>query len=488
MEKKDNWEQYRNELSRHNVQKLYHFTSRENIESIKKNGGLYSWAECVRRGIIVPKPGGSEDSHRIDRRKGLDEYVHLSFVKDHPMAYVAMGDRISYPYILEIDVEVAWWEGTLYSDRNAASSEARIGSGLGNLRSIDFEVLGAWKMFDLTEAQRPYYQAEVLVRDFIPMENIHIVDYINERGDRYSPDRLTFLKPAKYGDGNVKVDEGTEVIADSLCPNWGIDSIDFPDTVKKIGSHAFCQCSGLRQIKLPASLEKIGEMAFFNCHGVKQIVIPENVKEIGGGAFSGTIYDIICKSPHFKVQDGILYSSDMSRVISCFSNAKKIELPSSVRRIEPYAFNFSQELREVVLHDGVEYIGDRAFDFCPWLKKINLPSTLKEIGDGVFCACHWMGTIEIPDSVEHIGDCAFFDCERLETLRLPKNLTSLGGGLCAQCHLLEAFWFPESLSDLSHITNYFFYSTKLKAIYIPIGKATKYRERLSDYTSVLVEY
>ena len=31
-----------------NVEKLYHFTDRENLESIKKNGGLYSWDFCEK--------------------------------------------------------------------------------------------------------------------------------------------------------------------------------------------------------------------------------------------------------------------------------------------------------------------------------------------------------------------------------------------------------------------------------------------------------
>lgn len=404
MDRKENWEQYRNELSRHNVTKLYHFTSRENIDSIKKNGGLYSWAECVRRGITVSKPGGSYESHEIDARKGLDEYVHLSFVKDHPMAYVAMEDRISNPYILEIDVEVAWWEGTLYSDRNAASSLARIGGELWNLRTIKYDVLGAWKMFDLTEALKPYYQAEVLVKDFIPIENIHIVDYINDRGDRYSPDRLTFLKPHLYGSYDVIVDEGTTSIKAGACSClYGLESVTLPKSLITIGKDAFCKCCAMKDIELPENLESIGERAFFNCKELKSIVIPRNVKDIGGGAFNSNRCNIICESPYFTIIDGILYDAAMTRVICCLNNsAYNVVLPESVKRIENFAFYFSH-IFSIKLGDQVEYIGDYAFSFCSnlgWIGSgINLPPSLKVIGYAAFAFSNYLHSVDIPEGV-----------------------------------------------------------------------------------------
>ena len=53
MEKKDNWESLAEVAEKHGVEKLYHFTDRDNLESIIKNGGLYSWADCQDKGIIL---------------------------------------------------------------------------------------------------------------------------------------------------------------------------------------------------------------------------------------------------------------------------------------------------------------------------------------------------------------------------------------------------------------------------------------------------
>lgn len=173
MNKKQNWQEYRQILQENHITKLYHFTDRENLESIIKNGGLYSWADCRDKGISIPKPGGSMSSRELDSRDGLQHYVRVSFVKEHPMMYVAMGDgRISNPVLLEIDPEVITWDGTLYADRNATKNGARKGSQLEDFKAIHFDSLKAAKHFDLPVEEQMYFQAEVLVKNFIPLQYI----------------------------------------------------------------------------------------------------------------------------------------------------------------------------------------------------------------------------------------------------------------------------------------------------------------------------
>lgn len=57
MSKRNNWEDFKNILEQHHITTLYHFTDRDNLENIIKNGGLFSWKDCEERGITIPKPG-----------------------------------------------------------------------------------------------------------------------------------------------------------------------------------------------------------------------------------------------------------------------------------------------------------------------------------------------------------------------------------------------------------------------------------------------
>jgi hypothetical protein len=172
MELKYNHKDYHESAIKNCVWRLYHFTDRDNLESIIRNGGLYSWAECERKAIKIEKSGGSDKSKQLDTLRGLQDYVRLSFVRSHPMMYVAMQDkRISNPVILEIDPQVIEWQGTKYADMNATKSEAHIGEKLEDFNAVHFRNFSC-NYFALTPEEKPYYQAEVLVKTHIPLKYI----------------------------------------------------------------------------------------------------------------------------------------------------------------------------------------------------------------------------------------------------------------------------------------------------------------------------
>ncbi len=175
MEKKSNWLEFKAVLDGHRITKLYHFTDRDNLESIIKNGGLYSWMDCNRKGIKINKPGGSIASRQLDCSRNLEDYVRVSFTAQHPMMYVAMKDgRISNPVILEIDPEVIYWNDSLYANLNAAkyTIQPNIGTTISDFKQIHFLSVKARTHFDLPEEEQPYFQAEILVKHFIPLEYI----------------------------------------------------------------------------------------------------------------------------------------------------------------------------------------------------------------------------------------------------------------------------------------------------------------------------
>lgn len=170
---KNNYDEFKKLIEQHHITTLYHFTDRENLESIIKNGGLYSWADCSQKGISISKPGGSLDSRNLDKRDNLQNFVRVSFVREHPMMYVAMNDgRISNPVVLEIDPEVIYWQDSLYADRNATKNGALVGSSIDDFSQLHFNSFKAKKHFDLDADEQKFYQAEVLVKNHIPLQFI----------------------------------------------------------------------------------------------------------------------------------------------------------------------------------------------------------------------------------------------------------------------------------------------------------------------------
>ena len=176
MSKRTNWQDFKEILDRHNIHTLYHFTDRDNLEAIIKNGGLYSWKDCQEKGITILKPGGGGPgslSWQLDERRGLEHYVRVSFTRQHPMMYVAMNEgRISNPVILEIDLDVLYDENVKYANMNATRNGVNIGDTLSDFKAIHFDTVKARNYFDLDIDEQPYYQAEILIKQFIPLSSI----------------------------------------------------------------------------------------------------------------------------------------------------------------------------------------------------------------------------------------------------------------------------------------------------------------------------
>lgn len=163
-------------LQQYPIDGVWHFTDRSNLASIKGNGGLFSLRELRRLGIKIPAPGGNDWSHEADEGKGVDDFVHLALLNQHPMEYVARKDgRIKDTVWLKIDPSILLEKGTRFC------SDVSNKTGVGVLTSqqaknaIDFEVLFtrmAWSDPAIYQRRQAAEKSEVLVPQFIPLNKI----------------------------------------------------------------------------------------------------------------------------------------------------------------------------------------------------------------------------------------------------------------------------------------------------------------------------
>lgn len=175
---KKDWIKFQEALKKHDITRLYHFTDRDNLASIRAAGGLLSWYSCKQNDINIARPGGSESSWMLDSRKGLADYVRLAFIPDHPMMYVASKDgRLKSPIVLEIDPAVIFFQATKFSEMNAVKNGVFANGELDKFLEIRFNVFRK-RYFDLTDDEKPYYQAEVLIHKMLPAKYILNLDQL----------------------------------------------------------------------------------------------------------------------------------------------------------------------------------------------------------------------------------------------------------------------------------------------------------------------
>lgn len=168
--KKFNWREIQRVLRENGITTFYHFTDFHNLKSIKANNGLYSWHYADTNGIVITFPGGDTLSRNLDRRYGLQDYVRVSFCPDLPMQYRLKLEGRNLA-LLEVDVEIAYYENTIFCNMNAADSSHMKGSELKDLERIKFSATKK-SYVRKDDPDFKHHQAEVLVKTWIPLEHI----------------------------------------------------------------------------------------------------------------------------------------------------------------------------------------------------------------------------------------------------------------------------------------------------------------------------
>ncbi len=249
------------------------------------------------------------------------------------------------------------------------------------------------------------------------------------------------------------VPRGAEAIEGNLfLNNRDLRGIRLPNGLKWIGSGAFRGCVNLREIVIPDSVTDIGSGVFLGCSSLPPVAIGKNVVRIGGGAFSGTGCELIVPDdhPHFKFEDGILYSKDGRVLLSCVTvpDGGRVVVPPGVKEIAPYAFAMCPGLTEVLLPAGVKTIREGAFLNCTGLKLVEMPDSVTEIGNSAFEKCERLEEIDIPDGVTKIDSCTFESCKNLKRVALPSGLKKIRREAFSGCSSLENMELPDSLVEI----------------------------------------
>lgn len=168
--KKLNWQEFAEVLRENNISKFYHFTDRANIRSIKEEAGLFSWHYCDENNIMIPKTGGDPLSRGLDRGHRLHDFVRLSFCNDHPMQFRLSQNGYDL-VLLEVSLEVAFFENTRFSDINATDNGHRQGALLEDLKRVKFSATKK-SYVRKGDPDFKFHQAEVMVKTWIPIKYI----------------------------------------------------------------------------------------------------------------------------------------------------------------------------------------------------------------------------------------------------------------------------------------------------------------------------
>lgn len=150
------------------------------------------------------------------------------------------------------------------------------------------------------------------------------------------PDGTYCLTGYKGNDAHVDIPTNitVTVLNDFLFKNHTeITSVTIPDTVLEIGGFIFDGCTGLKSVEIPSSVVSMWQYAFTR------------------------------------------------------TSLEEVEIPGSIKRIIPFTFFDSRDLKVVRFNEGTEKVLAWAFKDCVSLTDVYLPESLIDISDKAFEGC-----------------------------------------------------------------------------------------------------
>ena len=274
------------------------------------------------------------------------------------------------------------------------------------------------------------------------------------------------------GDGELSFDEAARVtsiegVFGSEKDYTSFDEFRFFTGVTAIPELMFHSWVNLASIQLPESLTAIGTHAFRNCQALQRITIPDGVREISRYAFAYCSQLTTCQ-----------LSARMKKIgewsFAGCSNLEELSLPETLVSIGGNAFRNCTSLEEMVIPESADSLGANLFYGCSRLRSVRLPYAVHALSDGLFDHCSALQEAPLSDAITSIGASAFRNCTGLSSITLPGGITAIGANAFSGCTSLQ--WIKVLAKTPPTGGSKMFSETGTGPIYVPSATASLYAE------------
>ena len=270
------------------------------------------------------------------------------------------------------------------------------------------------------------------------LTDINLPESVRIIGD-YAFQGCNGLKSVTFGSGV----ESINYFAFEGCTS--LQEVEFPDALKSLGNYAFKDCSTLTRVSTGNGLTTIGDDAFNNCVALDSVAFGQSIQIIHSNAFMNTV----------KLRSAILPDNVEAIGHYAFSGSgiSLLYLGKNLSGgIGVHAFEWCNNLKSVIVPEGVMNINNDTFFHCISLSQVVLPSTLEKIGSRAFSQCKVLKEITIPDGVITISNRAFFECTGLTSIVIPDGVTDLSSEAFLNCSGLTQVTIGKSVRMLESET------------------------------------
>lgn len=146
-------------------------------------------------------------------------------------------------------------------------------------------------------------------------------------------------------------------------------------------------------------------------------------------------------NPKYYSKDGCLIDKETDTLVWCYSG-NVIPNDISIKKIGTNAFMNREDIKSILIPNGVEEIECGAFQECINLEEIIIPESVIKIGQSAFYNCKKLIEINLPPSLTVIDSFVFGSCFNLLSVHIPDSLTTIECGAFAGCNKLKEIELP----------------------------------------------
>lgn len=231
---------------------------------------------------------------------------------------------------------------------------------------------------------------------------------------------------------SVTIPEGVTSIGMRAFASSGLTSITIPNSVTTIGAHAFQSCNELTSVTLPSNVTSMGTGAFQFCNKLTSISIPGSLAIIEPGTFMS------CSSlASVTISNGVKIIKETA--FEGCSSLTSITIPNSVLSIGMMTFEGCTSLASITIGSGLIGIQERAFRDCESLSAVHISdiaawckvvfkggySNPLGIAHHLYMNGNEVKDLVIPEGVTVIKNSVFYYLANLNSLTLPKSLSKI---------------------------------------------------------------
>ena len=232
---------------------------------------------------------------------------------------------------------------------------------------------------------------------------------------------------------------------------------DFVDE-DTLGSHLIIKEGVLKQyfgsdknLVIPDSVTKIDLEQFADKHQLESITIPKTLIIFPSNIpkyWKTNSIEVDEANPKYYSKDGCLIDKETNTLVWCYSG-NVIPNDGSIKKIGTNAFMNREDIKSILIPNGVEEIECGAFQECINLEEIIIPESVIKIGQSAFYNCKKLIEIELPPSLTVIDSFVFGCCFNLLSVHIPDSLTTIESGAFTGCDKLKGIALPEDCLEES---------------------------------------